>query len=105
MDDAYAGPGSPLMAPNPDGTRTVLQDGTAIYLRGDGSTPDGDRPFLDRLDLETTAKTRLHQSRPDSLDHVLGFAAPRSAGAPDGPAPGRGGGVLRHRSPSPAPDP
>jgi dipeptidyl aminopeptidase/acylaminoacyl peptidase len=80
MDDAYADPGSPLMATKPDGTRTVLQDETAIYLRGDGATPDGDRPFLDRMDLETTQKTRLYQSPPDGLDHVLGFAASRSAG-------------------------
>jgi dipeptidyl aminopeptidase/acylaminoacyl peptidase len=93
MDDAYADPGSPLMATKPDGTRGVLQDGTAIYLRGDGSTPDGDRPFLDRLDLETTQKTRLHQSPPDGLEHVLGFAAPRSMDAAV-----RGEVVLWHES-------
>src|SRR5260370_1464612 len=104
MDDAYADPGSPLMATNPDGTRTVLQDGTAIYRRGDGSTPDGDRPFLARLDLETTAKTRLHQSRPDSLDHVLGFAAPRSAGAPEWPASARREVVRWHESGSEPPN-
>ena len=39
------------MTVHPDGTRTVLQDGNQIYLRGDGASPDGDRPFLDRLDL------------------------------------------------------
>ena len=98
MDDAYADPGSPLMATNPDGSRTVLQDGTAIYLRGDGSTPDGDRPFLDRLDLETTQKTRLHQSPPDGLEHVLGFAAPRSVDAPVRSMEGRGEVVLWHES-------
>jgi dipeptidyl aminopeptidase/acylaminoacyl peptidase len=75
MDDAYADPGSPLMATNPDGSRTVLQDGSVIYLRGDGSTPEGDRPFLDRLNLETMEKARVYQSPPDSLDHVLGFPA------------------------------
>src|SRR5260370_11125774 len=98
MDDAYADPGSPLMSTQPDGTRTVLQDGTAIYLRGDGSTPDGDRPFLDRLDLETTQKSRLHQSPPDGLEHVLGFAAPRSVDAPVRSAAGRGEIVLWHES-------
>ena len=40
-----------MMTVHPDGTRTVLQDGPAIYLRGDGASPAGDRPFLDRLDL------------------------------------------------------
>jgi dipeptidyl aminopeptidase/acylaminoacyl peptidase len=76
MDDAYADPGSPLMTTNPDGSRTVLQDGGTIYLRGDGSTPDGDRPFLDRLDLATMEQERLYRSPADGLDHVVGFPAP-----------------------------
>jgi dipeptidyl aminopeptidase/acylaminoacyl peptidase len=90
MDDAYADPGSPLMITNPDGSRTVLQDGSVIYLRGDGSTPDGDRPFLDRLDLETAQKQRLYSSPADGLDHVLGFPADAD--------PARGEVVLWHES-------
>jgi len=85
VDDAYTDPGSPVMATNPDGSRTVLQDGSVIYMRGDGSTPEGDRPFLDRLDLVTLQKERLYQSPPDSLDHVLGF--PARAARPDAAAP------------------
>jgi dipeptidyl aminopeptidase/acylaminoacyl peptidase len=76
-DDDYGDPGSPLMAVHPDGTRTVLQDQSVIYLRGEGSTPNGDRPFLDRLDLETMQATRLFHSPPESYDYVLGFAAGR----------------------------
>jgi dipeptidyl aminopeptidase/acylaminoacyl peptidase len=90
MDDAYADPGSPLMVTSPDGSRTVLQDGSVIYLRGDGSTPDGDRPFLDRLDLETAQKERLYSSPADGLDHVLGF--------PGDADPPRGQVVLWHES-------
>jgi dipeptidyl aminopeptidase/acylaminoacyl peptidase len=104
MDDAYADPGSPLMVTNPDGTRTVLQDATTIYLRGDGSTPEGDRPFLDRLDLETGAKTRLHHSPADSLDHVLGFAASRSMADPENSTTGRAEVVLWHESPAEPPN-
>jgi len=103
MDDAYADPGSPLMTTNPDGSRTVLQDGSAIYLRGDGSTPDGDRPFLDRLDLATMEQERLYQSPADSLDHVLGFpAAPAAladtADGEAGAAPRRPEILLWHES-------
>jgi dipeptidyl aminopeptidase/acylaminoacyl peptidase len=90
MDDAYTDPGSPLMVTNPDGSRTVLQDGPVIYLRGDGSTPEGDRPFLDRLDLETAQQDRLYSSPPDGLDHVLGFAGDAD--------PPRGEVVLWHES-------
>ena len=93
MDDAYDDPGNPLSVLNPDGTRTVLQDGTLIYLAGDGATPEGDRPFLDRLDLDTGEKTRLYRSPPDGLDRVLGFASSRS-----GPGTGRSEIVLWHES-------
>jgi dipeptidyl aminopeptidase/acylaminoacyl peptidase len=98
MDDAYADPGSPLMTTAPDGARTVLQDGPVIYLRGDGATPDGDRPFLDRMDLETLEKRRLYTSPADGLDHVLGFPAPEVAGA------ARAEVVLWHESPAEPPN-
>jgi dipeptidyl aminopeptidase/acylaminoacyl peptidase len=73
LDDAYGDPGSPLNAINPDGTRTVLGDGTAIYLLGDGATPEGKRPFLDRFDLATLTATRLHESPDGRVEYVLGF--------------------------------
>ncbi|HUB40880.1 MAG TPA: prolyl oligopeptidase family serine peptidase [Streptosporangiaceae bacterium] len=73
-DEAYNDPGSPLMTVHPDGTRTVLQDGNHIYLRGDGASPDGDRPFLDRLELGDLTKQRLWQSPANAYEQVLGFA-------------------------------
>ncbi|HTW05391.1 MAG TPA: prolyl oligopeptidase family serine peptidase, partial [Streptosporangiaceae bacterium] len=98
MDDAYADPGSPLMATRPDGRRTVLQDGPLIYLRGDGATPDGDRPFLDRFDLQTLHKERLYTSPADALDHVLGFPAHEGDGEE------RGEVLLWHESPAEPPN-
>jgi dipeptidyl aminopeptidase/acylaminoacyl peptidase len=73
-DDDYADPGAPLLTLHPDGTKTVLQDQSVIYLRGNGATPEGDRPFLDRFDLETLQATRLFHSPAESYDQVLGFA-------------------------------
>jgi dipeptidyl aminopeptidase/acylaminoacyl peptidase len=72
-DEAYHDPGSPMVTVHPDGTRTVLQDGDDIYLRGDGASPDGDRPFLDRLNLGDLSTQRLFTSAPDAYEHVLGF--------------------------------
>jgi dipeptidyl aminopeptidase/acylaminoacyl peptidase len=72
-DEAYNDPGSPLMTVHPDGTRTVLQDGNQIYLRGDGASPDGDRPFLDRLELAELQTQRLWQSPAGAYEHALGF--------------------------------
>ena len=74
VDEAYLDPGSPMMTVHPDGTRTVLQDGNHIYLRGDGASPDGDRPFLDRLDLADLSPQRLWRSPADAYEQVLGFA-------------------------------
>ncbi|HEX7270159.1 MAG TPA: hypothetical protein VF256_22420, partial [Streptosporangiaceae bacterium] len=93
MDDAYGDPGTPLVVLHPDGSRTVLADGPAIYLRGDGATPDGDRPFFDRFDLVTLTATRLHESPPGCIEHVLGFtgAAEREV-------------VLWHESPTEPPN-
>ncbi len=74
-DEAYLDPGSPMMTVHPDGTRTVLQDGNQIYLRGDGASPEGDRPFLDRLDLADLSTQRLWRSPADgAYEQVLGFA-------------------------------
>jgi len=72
-DDAYGDPGTPLTMLRPDGSRTLLGDGSVIYLRGEGASPDGDHPFFDRFDLRTRTATRLHQSPPECTEHVLGF--------------------------------
>jgi dipeptidyl aminopeptidase/acylaminoacyl peptidase len=72
-DEAYQDPGSPLVTVHPDGTRTVLQDGRHIYLRGDGASPEGDRPFLDRLDLSDLSTERLFSAPSGAYEQVLGF--------------------------------
>jgi dipeptidyl aminopeptidase/acylaminoacyl peptidase len=46
----------------PNGYWVVLQDGDAIYLSSPGSSPEGDRPFLDRFDLKTLKAERLFRS-------------------------------------------
>jgi dipeptidyl aminopeptidase/acylaminoacyl peptidase len=71
-EDRYKDPGTPMLRP---GTRTVRQHGTAIYLLGDGASPVGDRPFLDRLDLATRTATRLFQSGDTSYESVAALLA------------------------------
>ena len=70
QQDAYANPGTPFMRP---GKGTILQAGDSIYLTGPGSSPEGDRPFLDRLDLKTFATERLFRSDSTSLETVIGL--------------------------------
>jgi dipeptidyl aminopeptidase/acylaminoacyl peptidase len=73
INDAYKDPGIPLTVTRPDGTRTILQDGDSIYLNGEGDSPEGSRPFLDRLDLETGEKVRLFHCAEKTFERVLGF--------------------------------
>jgi len=49
------------------------QDKDAIYLAGTGSSPDGDRPFLDKLDLKTRQSTRLFRSDKSALERFAAF--------------------------------
>jgi dipeptidyl aminopeptidase/acylaminoacyl peptidase len=92
-DDSYSDPGIPMMRLNPDGTRTIRQDGSAIFLRGEGATPEGERPFLDRRDLRTGSTTRLLHSPADAHETVLCFVAGRTDQA-----------VIWHESPAEPPN-
>ena len=57
--DTYKDPGTPYEHRNAQGKYVLLTGGPAgqsIYLTGNGASPEGDRPFVDELDL-TTKKT------------------------------------------------
>ena len=58
----------------------VRQDGEAIFLSGQGSTPEGDRPFLDRFDVVSGRSQRLFRSEKTAFESFLAFTAdaPRS---------------------------
>src|SRR5437660_96063 len=40
----------------------IIQNGDSIYLTGTGASPEGDRPFIDRLNLKTLTTDRLFRS-------------------------------------------
>ncbi len=73
--DRYRNPGTPIARMLPNGHRAVLQNGSAIFLEGPGSSPEGDRPFLDRLDLQTLRTDRLFRSGGKEYEEVLSLAA------------------------------
>jgi dipeptidyl aminopeptidase/acylaminoacyl peptidase len=72
--DQYNDPGRPVTIVTPAGESIALQDKDWIYLAGSGASPEGDRPFLDRMNLETMAKTRLFQSPPGRYEVFVDFA-------------------------------
>jgi dipeptidyl aminopeptidase/acylaminoacyl peptidase len=61
-DERYKDPGFPVFRLLPNGARVIDQSGDTIHLTGLGASPEGDRPFLDRLDLRTLATERLFRS-------------------------------------------
>jgi len=64
-EDRYNDPGDPLMQRDAAG-RERLQlsaDGASLFLAGEGASPEGDRPFVDRFELASKAKTRLFHSQ------------------------------------------
>ncbi|KQQ33119.1 aminoacyl peptidase [Duganella sp. Leaf126] len=70
-EDRYNSPGAPVMRADASGyPRLLIGPGTTILLDGAGATPDGDRPFLDRLNLITREKTRLFQSAAPVFENV-----------------------------------
>jgi len=72
-DEHYANPGAPIQQVLGNGTEVLRLDQDAIYLSGAGSSPDGDRPFLDKLDLRTLKSERLFRSDKSSYERFLAF--------------------------------
>jgi dipeptidyl aminopeptidase/acylaminoacyl peptidase len=77
-EDRYGHPGAFLTVPAPGGTRVVQTsaDGRRAYLAGDGASPEGDRPFLDELDLMTGKATRLWRSEAPYYEQVTALLDP-----------------------------
>ncbi len=63
-EDAYADPGDPIMTQTETGARVMLMapDRRSIYLAGNGASPEGDHPFVDRFDLSSGATERIWQA-------------------------------------------
>jgi dipeptidyl aminopeptidase/acylaminoacyl peptidase len=69
QDAAYENPGTPVTRREGG---SILQSGDYIYLNGLGASPEGDRPFIDRLNLKTLAKDRLFRSDVKNYEVVVG---------------------------------
>jgi len=64
-EDRYNDPGSPVMYVDANGRARLLTtpDGGSLFLVGEGASPEGDRPFVDRYDLATGRSERLFHSQ------------------------------------------
>ena len=79
QDAAYENPGNPVMRRDSGGfgggggggSSVIMQTGDYIFLTGQGASPEGDRPFIDRLNLKTLATERLFRSDAKSYETVI----------------------------------
>jgi dipeptidyl aminopeptidase/acylaminoacyl peptidase len=85
QDAAYDDPGSPVTRRDTGATAgggggrggagggSIIQNGDFIYVAGVGASKDGDRPFLDKLNIKTLKSERIFRSSAESLES---FVAP-----------------------------
>ncbi len=71
INERYKDPGSPVTMPMANGKNVILERNGKLLLRGQGATPQGDRPFMDRFDLANKTTERLFHSDPERLQAVL----------------------------------
>ena len=72
-EDRYNDPGSPLTTTTETGHTVLLfsADGNELFLTGQGASPEGDRPFIDRFDLATGESERLWRSESPVHESVV----------------------------------
>lgn len=93
VQDRYRDPGTPLARLLPNGHRAIQQHGDWIYLVGAGATPEGERPFLNRLNLETLKSERLFRSDTKQYESFVALISDDGTQF-----------VTRHESPANAPN-
>ncbi len=73
VNDAYGDPGAFVTELRPDGQRTLRMRGSRTWMAGRGATPEGDRPFLDEVDLETGDRVRRFVCAEDVFESFVAF--------------------------------
>ena len=73
-NDRYNDPGYPVFTMLENGKYVMKVEDGSLYFRGSGGTKDGDRPFLDKRNIETGEVERLFRCAKDKYEYVVGFA-------------------------------
>lgn len=73
INDRYGDIGTPVTKLLPSGVTVVRQDGDDIFLSGVGSSPEGDRPFLRRMNLKTLKVEEIFRSGVEEYETFAGM--------------------------------
>jgi dipeptidyl aminopeptidase/acylaminoacyl peptidase len=71
FEDTYNDPGSPEMVKNQYGRYVLSVDNNNLIMTGQGASAEGNRPFVDLLDLTTKKTTRLWRSEGNYLEQPI----------------------------------
>lgn len=71
--DRYADPGRAVYKKTASGESVVRYEDDSIFLSGSGASPEGDRPFLDKLHLVSMEKDRLFHCQPETYESFVDF--------------------------------
>jgi dipeptidyl aminopeptidase/acylaminoacyl peptidase len=75
VQDRYHDPGTPIQRRLPNGPLVLWQHDDSIFLHGAGASAQGERPFLDRLNLTTLKTERLFQCGEQQYETVVALIA------------------------------
>lgn len=72
-EDRYSDPGMPILQKTKSGAHVLktADNGQTIFLFGNGASPEGDRPFLDKLNLKSMETARLWRSEAPYFENPI----------------------------------
>lgn len=77
-EDVYTNPGEVITTFNTYGRSVMLiNSDNAIYLTGNGASPAGDQPFLDKMELNSGKITHLWKSEAPYYEFVVSMVDPK----------------------------
>jgi len=68
VNDRYNAIGTPVTKQLPSGNSVIRQNGDDVFLTGPGASPEGDRPFLRKLNLKTMQTQEIFRAGSDDYE-------------------------------------
>ena len=73
MEDRYNDPGDPMTYTDKNGQRRLLIDNNNLFLEGEGASPEGERPFVRKMNLSSGETIEVFRSQAPYYELPVGF--------------------------------
>lgn len=100
VNDRYNDIGQPVLKTLANGERVIQQDGDFIFLNGNGASPDGDRPFLRRLNLMDFKTEEIFRSAKDKYESFVAFISDKPEWSRNNTTKNNAEFIIRRESPT-----